>query len=92
MGRRSIDMRREIIAPGNSADGFATTDQDARDDALRRDYRATQTRTLAPRGRRDRPCGRDPHQHRRATDGPRRLAHRPHPARGPCVPHAFLIA
>ena len=47
MGRRMVDTRREIIALGHNVDGYATPDQNARDDALRGDYRATQTRTLA---------------------------------------------
>lgn len=47
MGRRMVDTRREIVALGNRVDGYATTDQNTRDDALRGDYRATQTRTLA---------------------------------------------
>ena len=47
MGRRMVDTRREIVALGNSVDGYATTDQNTQDDALRGDYRATQTRTLA---------------------------------------------
>jgi hypothetical protein len=48
MDRGMVDTRREIIALGNSVDGFATTAQGARDNALRRDYRATQARW--PRG------------------------------------------
>ena len=47
MGRRMVNTRREIVALGNSVDGYATTDQNTQDDALRGDYRATQTRTLA---------------------------------------------
>jgi hypothetical protein len=47
MGRRMVDTRRELVALGNSVDGYATTDQNTQDDALRGDYRATQTRTLA---------------------------------------------
>lgn len=47
MGRRMVHTRQQIIALGDSVDGFATTDQDARDDALRADFRATQTQTLA---------------------------------------------
>ena len=47
MGRRMVDTRREIVALGNSVDGYATTDQNTQDDALRDDYRATRTRTLA---------------------------------------------
>ncbi|MBL8973578.1 MAG: hypothetical protein JNK56_23520 [Myxococcales bacterium] len=47
MGRRMVDTRQQIIALSNSVDGYATADQDARDDALRGDFRATQTRTLA---------------------------------------------
>jgi hypothetical protein len=47
MGRRTVDTRQQIIALNNSVDGYATADQDARDDALRGDFRATQTRTLA---------------------------------------------
>ena len=47
MGRRMVDTRREIVALGISVDGYATTDQNTQDDALRGDYRATQTRTLA---------------------------------------------
>ena len=47
MGRRMVDTRREIVALGNSVDGYATTDQNTQDDDLRGDYRATQTRTLA---------------------------------------------
>jgi hypothetical protein len=46
-GRRMVDTRQQIIALNNSVDGYATADQDARDDALRGDFRATQTRTLA---------------------------------------------
>ena len=47
MGRRMVDTRREIVALGNSVDGYATTDQNTQDDDLRGAYRATQTRTLA---------------------------------------------
>ncbi|MBK6845943.1 MAG: hypothetical protein IPG88_27360 [Gemmatimonadetes bacterium] len=47
MSRRMVDTRREIVALGNGVDGYATTDQNTQDDALRGDYRATQTRTLA---------------------------------------------
>jgi hypothetical protein len=47
MGRRMVDTRHEIVALGHSVDGYATTDQNTQDDALRGDYRATQTRTLA---------------------------------------------
>jgi len=47
MGRRMVDTRQQIIALSNSVDGYATADQAARDDALRGDFRATQTRTLA---------------------------------------------
>jgi len=47
MGRRMVDTRREIVALGHNVDGYATTDQNTQDDALRGDYRATQTRTLA---------------------------------------------
>lgn len=47
MGRRMVDTRQQIIALSNTVDGFATADQAARDDALRGDFRATQTRTLA---------------------------------------------
>jgi hypothetical protein len=47
MGRRMVDTRREIVALGHNVDGYATTDQNTQDDALRSDYRATQTRTLA---------------------------------------------
>ncbi len=47
MGRRMVDTRRELVALGNTVDGYATTDQNTQDDALRGDYRATQTRTLA---------------------------------------------
>jgi hypothetical protein len=47
MSRRMVDTRREIVALGNSVDGYATTDQNTQDNALRGDYRATQTRTLA---------------------------------------------
>ncbi|MBK6845898.1 MAG: hypothetical protein IPG88_27130 [Gemmatimonadetes bacterium] len=47
MGRRMVDTRQQIVALSNSVDGYATADQDARDDALRGDFRATQTRTLA---------------------------------------------
>jgi hypothetical protein len=46
MGRRMVDTRREIVALGHNVDGYATTDQNTRDDALRGDYRATQTRTM----------------------------------------------
>ena len=42
-----VDTRREIVALCHNVDGYATTDQNTRDDALRGDYRATQTRTLA---------------------------------------------
>ena len=47
MGRRMVDTRREIVALGNTVDGYATTDQNTQDDVLRGDYRATRTRTLA---------------------------------------------
>ncbi len=47
MGRRMVDTRGEIIALSDSVDGYATADQDAHDDALRSDYRATRTQTLA---------------------------------------------
>ena len=47
MGRRMVDTRQQILALSNSVDGYATADQDARDDALRGDFRATQTQTLA---------------------------------------------
>jgi len=47
MGRRMVDTRQQIIALNDSVDGYATADQAARDDALRVDFRATQTRTLA---------------------------------------------
>ncbi len=47
VGRRMLDTRKEIIALGDSVDGFATTDQSIRDDALRGDYRAMETQTLA---------------------------------------------
>ena len=47
VGRRMLDTRKEILALGDSVDGFATTDQSIRDDALRDDYRAMETQTLA---------------------------------------------
>ncbi|MBL8975950.1 MAG: hypothetical protein JNK56_35430 [Myxococcales bacterium] len=47
MGRRMIDTRGELVALGNTVEGYATTDQNTQDDALRDDYRATRTRTLA---------------------------------------------
>jgi hypothetical protein len=90
MGRRMVDTRQQIIALSNSVDGYATTDQDARDDALRGDYRATPDPDprAGDRGRRDRPRGRGPHQHRRPQDGPRRLAHRARPGPRRLVFHA----
>lgn len=47
MGRRMLDTRRELVALGNSVDGYATADQDVRDDALRRDFQAMKPATLA---------------------------------------------
>lgn len=45
VGRQTVDTRHQIIALGNSVDGYATTDQDTQDNALRGDYGALRTRT-----------------------------------------------
>ncbi len=46
-GRHMVDTRQQILALSSSVDGYATADQNTRDDALRGDFRARQTQTLA---------------------------------------------